>query len=179
MAVDYKPSMTKDELLQIAVTNGITVNDGMTKKQIIAALDVCNEAENATESTEGSCTSADGKDAQDSARGQYEGPRGKESQKNVDKGAGRDTKGASGDSLFVYSGPTLPRGRLKENAVFRGTRQDVLLYLSDVLKDYPQVEKLVIPAQELAAFSAKLKPGNAAYKYYHDIASAMRGCKEV
>lgn len=175
MAVDYKPSMTKDELLQIATTNGITVNDGMTKKQIIAALDVYNEAE----STEESCTSADGKDAQDSARGQYEGPGGKESQKNVDKGAGRDTKGASVDSLFVYAGPTLPRGRLKENAVFRGTRQDVLLYLSDVLKDYPQVEKLVVPAQELAAFSAKLKPGNAAYKYYHDIASAMRGCKEV
>ena len=85
-----------------------------------------------------------------------------------------------GYDLFVYAGPSLPRGRLKENAVFNGTREDVKAYLADVLEEYPQIDKLIVPASKLAAFSVKVKtPGNIAHKYYTDIVSAMRGNKEV
>ncbi|MEH2934936.1 hypothetical protein [Acutalibacter sp. JLR.KK004] len=85
-----------------------------------------------------------------------------------------------GYNLFVYAGPSLPRGRLKENTVFRGAFEDVKNYLSDALEDYPQIEKLIVPADKLAAFSIKVKtPGNIAHKYYSDIVSAMRGNKEV
>ena len=85
-----------------------------------------------------------------------------------------------GYDLFVYAGPTLPRGRLKENAVFRGTFEDVKAYLADVLEVYPQVARLIVPVNRLAAFSVKVKtPGNLAHKYYSDIVSAMRGNREV
>ena len=82
--------------------------------------------------------------------------------------------------LFVYAGPSLPHGRLKEHAVFNGTFEDVKAYLADVLEDYPQAERLIVPVERLSAFAAKVKtPGNIAHKYYNDIVSTMRGNKEV
>ena len=66
-------------------------------------------------------------------------------------------------------------------AVYEGTtREDVKAYLADVLEDYPQAERLIVPVERLSAFAAKVKtPGNIAHKYYNDIVSTMRGNKEV
>lgn len=51
---------------------------------------------------------------------------------------------------------------------------------TDVLEDYPQAERLIVPVERLSAFAAKVKtPGNIAHKYYNDIVSTMRGNKEV
>lgn len=87
---------------------------------------------------------------------------------------------AEGYDTFVYCGPSIPRGRLKENAVFRGTIADVLNYLADVVEDYPQIPRLIVPTNRLAVFAVKVKtPGNIAHKYYSDIASAIRKGKEV
>ena len=87
---------------------------------------------------------------------------------------------AEGYDTFVYCGPSIPRGRLKENAVFRGTLADVLNYLADVVEDYPQIPRLIVPTNRLAVFAGKVKtPGNIAHKYYSDIASAIRKGKEV
>ena len=87
---------------------------------------------------------------------------------------------AEGYDTFVYCGPSIPRGRLKENAVFRGTLADVLNYLADVIEDYPQIPRLIVPTNRLAVFAVKVKtPGNIAHKYYSDIASAIRKGKEV
>lgn len=87
---------------------------------------------------------------------------------------------AEGYDTFVYCGPSIPRGRLKENAVFRGTLADVLNYLADVVEDYPQIPRLIVPTNRLAVFAVKVKtPGNIAHKYYSDIASAIRKGKEV
>ena len=53
-------------------------------------------------------------------------------------------------------------------------------YLADVLEDYPQVARLIVPVEKLATFSVKVKtPGNIAHKHYNDIVSAMRGAREV
>ena len=74
----------------------------------------------------------------------------------------------------------VPKGRLRENAVFNGRFSDVISYLADVVKDYPLVEKLIVPVKKYAAFSVKVKtPGNLAHKYYSDIVSTMRGNREV
>lgn len=228
MAVEFKPGMKKDELLEIAVMNGIDVDDDMTKPQIIAALEAFN-AEQATNAPENEPQSgADGGNEaagdnntthdENGVQGGTEGKQdpdktdGDDEEGNDDGGddesggteddkSGTDGGGESGEgnntthtekpaedaqeapqgyNLFVYAGPSLPRGRLKENAVFRGTFEDVKAYLSDVLEDYPQIERLIVPANRLAAFSVKVKtPGNIAHKYYSDIVSAMRGNKEV
>ena len=56
----------------------------------------------------------------------------------------------------------------------------MISYLVDVVKDYPLVEKLIVPVKKYAAFSVKVKtPGNLAHKYYSDIVSTMRGNREV
>lgn len=82
---------------------------------------------------------------------------------------------AEGYDTFVYCGPSIPRGRLKENAVFRGTLADVLNYLADVVEDYPQIPRLIVPTNRLAVFAVKVKtPGNIAHKYYTDIVSEMK-----
>ena len=38
MTIEFKPSMKKDELLEIAVLNGIAADDSMTRAQIMDAL---------------------------------------------------------------------------------------------------------------------------------------------
>lgn len=164
MAVTYHSSMMKDELMEIAVTNGIDVDDGMTKKQITAAIDAHNAAQYGAEGAEASGGEATPPDGEQPAEGAQDGAE----------------EQPEGYDLFVYAGPTLPRGRLKENAVFRGTFKDVAGYLADVLEEYPQVVKLIVPANRLGAFSVKVKkPGNIAHKHYTDIVSAMHGNKEV
>ena len=197
MAVEFKTSMTKAELLEIAAKNGIKADDSMTKAQIVAALEAYNDAEREAEAAALTDDSAPtGND--DGTEGNNTTPAESAAESATD-GAGSDGGGAGDDNttpaenaaesaqeepqgydLFVYAGPSLPRGRLKENAVFNGTREDVKAYLADVLEEYPQIDKLIVPASKLAAFSVKVKtPGNIAHKYYTDIVSAMRGNKEV
>lgn len=158
MAMNYKPSMTKAELLEIAAANGVQADDSMTKTAILAALDGANsrapdgaELNTSTEDTAGQETPAE--DAQEAPEGY---------------------------NLFVYAGPSLPHGRLKENAAFNGTFEDVKAYLADVIADYPLVARMIVPVERLSAFHVKVKtPGNLAHKYYNDIVSTMRGNKEV
>ena len=223
MAVVFKTSMTKAELLEIAAENGVEADDSMTKAQIVAALEAYNDAEreaeaaaltadsaptgtndgtegnNTTpaENTAGSATESAGSTdneagtddttpAENAAESAAEGAGSTDDEAGTDdttpaeNAAGSAQEEPQGYDLFVYAGPSLPRGRLKENAVFHGTREDVKAYLADVLEKYPQIDKLIVPASKLAAFSVKVKtPGNIAHKYYTDIVSAMRGNKEV
>ena len=163
--VEFKPSMKKEELLEIAAANGIAAADGMTKTQIIDALNAHNAQEAAGTPTEGA---AEGAGSDGDGGGGNNTPSG---EKPVEQPA----EGAEGYDTFVYCGPSIPRGRLKENAVFRGTLADVLNYLADVVEEYPQIPRLIVPTNRLAAFSVKVKtPGNIAHKYYTDIVSAMK-----
>lgn len=197
MAVEFKTSMTKAELLEIAAENGIEADDSMTKAEIVAALEAYNDAEREAEAaaipddsaptgggdgTEGNNTTP----AENAAESATDGAGSADDETGADNTTPAENAAESaqeeprGYDLFVYAGPSLPRGRLKENAVFNGTREDVKAYLADVLEEYPQIDKLIVPASKLAAFSVKVKtPGNIAHKYYTDIVSAMRGNKEV
>ena len=185
--IEFKPGMKKDELLEIAAKNGVQADDSMTKPQIIAALMMAgaktadtpeNGPQDPSEGGDGA-----GEDNDDTPQGEspvQSGTEGENSESGGESETDKPAESAQGYNLFVYAGPSLPRGRLKENTVFRGAFEDVKNYLSDALEDYPQIEKLIVPADKLAAFSVKVKtPGNIAHKYYTDIVSAMRGNKEV
>lgn len=178
MAMNYKPSMTKAELLEIATANGVQADDSMTKTAILAALDGANSRapDGAELNTSPEETAADGNRPHRAAQ----------DRPGTEDTAGQETpaedaqEAPEGYNLFVYAGPSLPRGRLKENAVFNGTFEDVKAYLADVIADYPLVARMIVPVERLSAFHVKVKtPGNLAHKYYNDIVSTMRGNKEV
>lgn len=96
-----------------------------------------------------------------------------------DAPAAEPQDGAEGYTKFVYVGPSLPRGTLNHNAVFDGTMQEITEYLSAVLKDYPQVKRLIVPVHKLGEASAKARtPGNILHKYYNDIVSAVSSRKK-
>lgn len=193
MAIEFKPSMKKDELLEIAVLNGIAADDSMTRAQIMDALKAAGAAQTAEQPESGPQSGAEDGGTSGQGNDTPGGENAVQSGTEDSDGAGEDNnttqpekplegkqEAPQGYNLFVYAGPSLPRGRLKENTVFRGTFEDVKNYLSDALEDYPQIEKLIVPADKLAAFSVKVKtPGNIAHKHYGDIVSAMRGNKEV
>ena len=161
MAVEFKSSMSKNELLEIAAEHGIEADDSMKKNDILKRLEQARAAEGAQEPQDGEKSTTGDSDTE---------PPAEDAQEAAPEGYG----------LFVYAGPSLPHGRLKEHAVFNGTFEDVKAYLADVLEDYPQAERLIVPVERLSAFAAKVKtPGNIAHKYYNDIVSTMRGNKEV
>lgn len=200
MAIDFRASNTKAELLEIAAANNVAADDSMTKTQIIAAL----EAHNAARQPEASGVTDNAVAGENSARGGEESAQTTQEYDGTNQAAqsGIEQPEISGEtdntpigenatqidvaekneeySMFAYVGPALPHGRLKENAVFRGKIEDVLSYLQDVLEDYPQVEKLIVPTHKLAIYAVKAKtPGNVVNKHYTDIVSTMHGNKEV
>ena len=192
MAVEFKSSMSKNELLEIAAEHGIKADDSMKKNDILKLLEQARAAEGAQEPQDGAETPPEGNDPAEGDEATQEPQDGAETPpEGNDPAAGdeatqeppaEDAQEAApeGYGLFVYAGPSLPHGRLKEHAVFNGTFEDVKAYLADVLEDYPQAERLIVPVERLSAFAAKVKtPGNIAHKYYNDIVSTMRGNKEV
>ena len=75
---------------------------------------------------------------------------------------------------LVYVGPQLPRGRLKTNKIFEGTRDQILASpeMAEVLKRYPLVANMLVPVSKLAEAKQKIAAGgNALHKFYADIAS--------
>lgn len=175
MAVEFKSSMSKNELLEIAAEHGIEADDSMKKNDILKLLEQARAAEGAQEPQDSAETPPEGNDTAEGDEATQEPQDGAET-------PAEDAQEATpeGYGLFVYAGPSLPHGRLKEHAVFNGTFEDVKAYLADVLEDYPQAERLIVPVERLSAFAAKVKtPGNIAHKYYNDIVSTMRGNKEV
>ena len=175
MAVEFKSSMSKNELLEIAAEHGIEADDSMKKNDILKLLEQARAAEGAQEPQDGAETPPEGNDPAEGDEATQEPQDGEESttgDSNTEPPA-EDAQEAApeGYGLFVYAGPSLPHGRLKEHAVFNGTFEDVKAYLADVLEDYPQAERLIVPVERLS--------GNIAHKYYNDIVSTMRGNKEV
>ena len=153
MAIEFKSSMSKNELLEIAAEHGIEADDSMKKNDILKLLEQARAAEGAQEPQDGTETPPEGNDPSEGDEATQEPQDGEES--------------TTGDSNT-------------EHAVFNGTFEDVKAYLADVLEDYPQAERLIVPVERLSAFAAKVKtPGNIAHKYYNDIVSTMRGNKEV
>ena len=177
--VKYRKNASRDTLYALAVENGIQVAEDADRETIIATIEAANTAADTADSApEGDGPAEAPQNAQESATDASAAA--EVSEDPTDPESATDAPESEESGLFVYIGPSLPRGRLKENAVFNGTLADVKEYLSDVLEDYPQVARLIVPAEKLAAASVKVKtPGNISHKYYNDIESAMRRHKEV
>jgi len=205
--VEFRKNASRDALYDLATKNGVAVAENADRDAIIKALTAYNMQEAAKGTADGAAGGAesgpeDG-EGNDTAIGENAAERpvegaqedgGGTSENRVggkppledaegaesggEKTAQRPAESATSYDTFIYVGPSIPRGRLKENAVFRGTMADVLSYLADVVEEYPQIPRLIVPTNRLATFSAKVKtPGNIAHKYYTDIASAIRSKK--
>lgn len=62
-------------------------------------------------------------------------------------------------AVFVYVGPSLPRGLLKKGTALKGSKEQVLQYLDHVIADYPEVKRLLVRSDELAEARARLQIG--------------------
>ncbi len=77
---------------------------------------------------------------------------------------------------LAYIGPTLPAGQLKCNKIFIGTETEIKKELEAVLKKYPLVEKMLVPASQIGEKKDKAKTaGNILHKYYADLVSSIAG----
>ena len=88
--------------------------------------------------------------------------------------AAQDAPQEAEPEKLVYVGPQLPRGRLKTNKIFEGTRDQILASpeMAEVLKRYPLVKNMLVPVSKLAEAKQKIAAGgNALHKFYADIAS--------
>lgn len=75
---------------------------------------------------------------------------------------------------LVYVGPSLPRGLLKQNSVFVGTRGQIEKSLGEAIKKYPIAGKMLVPVSKLAEAKSRIaSKGNILHKYYADIVSLI------
>ena len=75
---------------------------------------------------------------------------------------------------LVYVGPSLPRGLLKQNSIFVGTREEVEKSLEEAMKKYPMAKNMLVPVSKLAEAKVKIaSKGNILHKYYADIVSLI------
>ena len=91
-----------------------------------------------------------------------------------DKDTAQDAQQEAEPEKLVYVGPQLPRGRLKTNKIFEGTREQIIASpeMEEVLKRYPLVKNMLVPVSKLAEAKQKIAAGgNALHKFYADIAS--------
>ena len=90
--------------------------------------------------------------------------------------AAADATNAPETVKLIYVGPQLPRGRLKTNKIFEGTREQIIASpeMEEVLKRYPLVKNMLVPVSKLAEAKQKIAAGgNALHKFYADIASQI------
>ena len=70
--------------------------------------------------------------------------------------------------------PSLPRGMLKQNSIFVGTREEVEKSLEEAMKKYPMAKNMLVPVSKLAEAKVKIaSKGNILHKYYADIVSLI------
>lgn len=105
MAMNYKPSMTKAELLEIATANGVQADDSMTKTAILAALDGANSRapDGAELNTSPEETAADGQQAAQDGAGQAGDREGTEDTAGQETPAEDAQEAPEGYNLFVYA----------------------------------------------------------------------------
>lgn len=58
--------------------------------------------------------------------------------------------GSQKKEIYIYIGPSLPFGKLAQNRIMRGNKNDIYKSLEDVLAEHPQVKHLVVRLDQLA-----------------------------
>lgn len=76
-------------------------------------------------------------------------------------------KPAEVEKAFMYLGPSI-RGYIQTGTIYRGTMETVKAGLSAVIEKYPDVERLIVPEDELIIEKSKMRNGEgsraAAYR---------------
>ncbi len=76
---------------------------------------------------------------------------------------------------YAYIGPSLPGAKLMTNTVLSGTRKEIFDYYKDVIEQYPNVAKLIVPVGKLSESRAKIRTnGNVLNKYYNDLLNQVQ-----
>ena len=147
-----------------------------SKEEDLEAVQTAQEAaQDAPEAARGTDTATAAEGAQNAPQAAQDAP---EAARGTDtataaEGAQNAPQEAEPEKL-VYVGPQLPRGRLKTNKIFEGTRDQILASpeMAEVLKRYPLVKNMLVPVSKLAEAKQKIAAGgNALHKFYADIAS--------
>lgn len=80
------------------------------------------------------------------------------------------------EGTYIYIGPSLPKGKLKSNTVLQGEREEIEEHLKEILEEFPEVKRLIVPTSKLGESKAKLKAqGNSLYNSYEKVEATMRG----
>ena len=170
LSVDYQ-NRAADTLEEVGV---LSINDAKALKQeeeagkpLEGQMEFDTAAEEDVQTAQGAAQdvpeAAGGTDTTTEAEGPQNGQQ-----------AAKDTPQAVEAEKLVYVGPQLPRGRLKTNKIFEGTREQIIASpeMAEVLKRYPLVKNMLVPVSKLAEAKQKIAAGgNALHKFYADIAS--------
>lgn len=76
--------------------------------------------------------------------------------------------------IWVYLGPSI-RGIVTNGRVFRGSRADVIKSLENGIKDYPQIERLIVADREVAKSRNDLKTKRGIYIPYEALLKKITG----
>ena len=111
---------------------------------------------------------------QEAVQETQEGQEGEETGENTQEAEKPQEGPQEAQETLVYVGPSLPRGLLKQNSIFVGTREQVEKSLEEVINKYPMAGKMLVPVSKLAEAKVKIaSKGNILYKYYADIVSLI------
>ncbi len=75
------------------------------------------------------------------------------------------------NAIYVYAGPSI-RGVIQCGTIYRGTKDEVLTSIADVIEKYPQVKYLIAKDTELSEIKAKIKSGGYLSTAYKALAAA-------
>lgn len=113
-------------------------------------------------------------EAQEAVQEAQEAPEKEKAGENTQEQEKPQESSQEGQETLVYVGPSLPRGLLKQNSIFVGTRKQVEKSLEEVMEKYPMAGKMLVPVSKLAEAKIKIaSKGNILYKYYADIVSLI------
>ena len=111
-------------------------------------------------------------EAQEAVQEAQEAPEEEEAGENTNEAEKPQESPQEAQETLVYVGPSLPRGLLKQNSIFVGTRVQVEKSLEEAINRYPMVKKMLVPVSKLAEAKVKIaSQGNILHKYYADIVS--------
>lgn len=86
----------------------------------------------------------------------------------------QETAQAEQEVRLIYVGPTLPKGQLKANVVFVGTRSAIEAELAEALEKFPPIKSLLVPVENLASAKNKINTsGNALHEQYTRVVSLI------
>lgn len=73
-------------------------------------------------------------------------------------------------TVFVYVGPTLKNGVLKENTVIQGTLGIISKEYDEVIRKCPAIKEMIIPVEQLAeSRDLKKQSGNILNKLFNEV----------